>query len=143
MKAFRLIAMLFLCVIAYGQNGSISGTVFDPSGASVPGAEITVTDVASGYSRTATANAQGQYTVPSLRPSTYTVNATNPGFKRYSRTGVIVGADQRVTANIELAIGATEEAVTVSAETAQVDIQTSTLTQVIDSRRMADMPLNG
>lgn len=143
MKAYRLLAALFLCVIAYGQNGGISGTVFDPSGATVPGAEITVTDIASGYSRNAISNAQGQYTVPSLRPGTYVVSATNPGFKRYSRNGVIVGADQRVTANIELAIGATEEAVTVSAETPQVDIQTSTLTQVIDSRRMADMPLNG
>jgi hypothetical protein len=129
--------------VVHAQDGGISGTVTDPSGSTVPAAAVTVTHEGTGLARAATANAQGVYVVPALRPGSYRLDAVAPGFRKYTHSGIVVGADQRVTINVSLVLGATEEAITVEAGAPQVDTQTSTLTQVIDGRRMVDMPLNG
>jgi hypothetical protein len=144
MKHRILFATTFLvCTALYGQEGGISGTVTDPTGAATPGAEVTITNTGSGQPRTATTNDQGHYVVPALRPGAYSLRVQASGFRTYSRTGIVLGADQRLTVNVELLVGATEETVVVEAGTQQIDTQTSTLTQVVDGRRMVDMPLNG
>ena len=144
MKKHGLLILGLACVsVVRAQDGGLSGIVTDPLGSTVPAAAVSVTDKWTGRTRVATANAQGMYVVPALRPSTYTLDVSAPGFRKYSQPGIVIGADQRVTVNVSLVLGAVEETITVEAAPHQVDTQTSTLTQVIDGRRMVDMPLNG
>jgi len=123
--------------------GSINGTVTDATGAVVAGAEVTATQVATGVASTTTTGSQGSFVFPILAPSTYNITATRPGFEAYTQKGVLLQADAAVTVNISLKPGATSETVTVSAETAQVDLTTGTVSQVIGSSEVNDLPLNG
>jgi hypothetical protein len=132
-----------MCVAVHAQEGGLSGVVSDPTGAAVPEAQLLITNTATGQVRPAKTNDEGHYVVPSLRPGEYSIRVQAAGFKIYSRTGILLAADQRLVVNVDLVLGSTEETVTVDAAISQVDTQTSALTQVIDGGRMADMPLNG
>ncbi len=142
-KRILLFSALLVSATVHAQEGVISGTVTDPTGASTPNAEVTITNTGTREARVARTNGQGLYVVPSLRPGAYTLSVRAAGFKTYSRTGILLAADQRLTVSVELQLGAIEERVTVDAEVPQVDTQTSTLRQVIDERRLMEMPLNG
>ena len=84
-KAAFLTVVLLISACAYGQGGgnaAITGTVTDPSDAVVPGATVIVTQEGTGVTRSAVANASGQFSVPSLLPSDYTVSVEAAGFKK-------------------------------------------------------------
>ena len=133
-------AMPFL----HGQGlGTISGTISDPSGAVIPGAKITTTETGTGLSRTAVSSSEGYFVIPSLRPSDYNVDVDAGGFRKYTRKGVTLQADQSVTLNVTLEVGTTTENVIVSADAQQVDTTKGTLSQVVDSARIVELPLNG
>ncbi len=123
--------------------GSINGTVTDASGAVVPGAKITAIQASTGISSETTSGSQGNFVFPILAPSNYTISAKAPGFESYTEKSVLLRADNAVTVNIALKPGATTETVTVSADTAQVDVTTGTLQQVISGSQINDLPLNG
>ncbi len=153
MKAFlRLIGGLaavgLVCVSVPGRLsaqgfGSINGTVTDASGAVVTGAEVTATQVATGISSKTTTSGGGTFVFPTLSPSVYNISSTRGGFEMYTQTGVELRADAAVTVNITLRPGKSSETVTVTAETAQVDVTTGTLSQVIGTSQVSDLPLNG
>jgi len=138
-------ALLLLCSSsAWAQGfGSIVGTVSDPSGAVIPGASITVTDPATSVTRHETANQQGYFVVSTLRPSTYDITITAPGFVDYKQTGVRLLADQTVTVNATLSIGKAAQTVSVNAEPPQVNTSNPALSEVVEQRRVVDLPLNG
>jgi hypothetical protein len=137
-------ALIFVPSAAIAQGyGSINGTVTDSTGAVVPGAAVTATQVGTGLVLTATSSAGGAYVFPSLAPSVYNVSASHKGFEAYSEKGVQVRADAAVTVSIALKPGAASETVTVTAETAQVDVTTGTLSQVIGTSQVSDLPLEG
>jgi hypothetical protein len=123
--------------------GSINGTVTDSTGAVVTGADVTLTQAGTGFTLKATSGAEGNYVFPSLAPSVYNIVGTHAGFEAFKSNGVQVRADAAVTVNITLKAGSTSETVTVSAETAQVDVTTGTLSQVIGTSQVNDLPLNG
>ncbi len=129
-----------LCAQGFGK---IVGAVSDPQGLGVPGAKVTVTEAGTGLRTTTTTGQEGLYTVPALRPTEYNFSVSADGFKTYTQTGVTLRADEVVTVNATLQLGAATEKVTVSADAAQVDTATSTLGQVVDTRRVVDLPLNG
>src|SRR6476646_3631641 len=123
---------------AYSQGfGTIVGTITDPSGGLVAGASVKVTDPATAQSRDVTANAQGYYVVPALKPSRYDITVNAPGFAPYTQTGIVLQADQSLTVNAAVSLVQTSQALTVSAEVAQVNTTTATL------RKVVDLPLNG
>ena len=135
---------LILPMIAGAQgSGSISGTVVDPSGAVVVSAVVKAADTASGASRTATTDDAGYYTISSLRPADYTVTVTAQGFRTFTQTNVTLQADQALSLNPRLVLGSTSEVVEVQATALQVDTSTSTIRQVIEQERIAELPLNG
>src|SRR5690348_6217630 len=105
---------------AQSVNGTILGAVLDPSGATVAGATVTVTNTATGVARTVTTNAQGRYRVPELIVGTYDVKVTQQGFETAVQTGVpvVVGAEREV--DVTMAIGQAQQTVTVAADVAQV-----------------------
>src|SRR5947209_10413867 len=91
-----LLLMSIMSVLGFGQRitGTIEGRVMDPSGAILPGVEITVTNEQTQQNRTSVTNEIGLYTVPLLPSGTYSVKAVLPGFKTELRRGVVVEVDR-------------------------------------------------
>src|SRR5664279_1005394 len=144
-------ALLVVCSLVIGTGfplhgqgfGKIVGAVTDPQGLGVPGARVTVTEAATGLATSTTASQDGLYTVPALRPTEYALTVTASGFKTFNQTGIILRADETATVGAMLQIAAATDNVTVTADAVQVDTATSTLGQVVDTRRVSDLPLNG
>ena len=129
---------------AYGQGfGTIVGTVTDPSGSVIPGAKISVVQQGTQVTRAVTANDQGFYVVPALQPSTYDVTATASGFAAFTHKNIALLADQSLTLDMKMTIGQAIETVSVLTNAVQVDTSTSTLSQVVEQKRIVDLPLNG
>lgn len=123
--------------------GSIVGTVTDPSGGLVPSATVKITDEGTSLTRDTATNTQGYYVVPSLRPSNYSVTVEAAGFAPVTRKGVELQADQTVTVNLSVSVQQANQSVTVEAPVQQVDTSTATLSEVVDRRRIIELPLNG
>ena len=135
---------LAFCGAMYGQGfGTIVGTITDPSGASIPGAKITVTDETTSGSRATKTNDQGYYVVPSLRPSSYSLVVEAQGFAATTRKGIRLQADENATVNQVVSVQQATQTVEVSAQSAQVNTTTATVSDVVDQRRVVDLPLNG
>ncbi len=146
---FRLIAALMMLLFApgvrlcHGQaNATIEGYVLDPTGAAIPNATVSVKNTQTGVVRTAQSDSAGRYTVSSLNPATYQIDATASGFTQKEVTGIIlaVGADQRE--DISLAVGEQAETVSVAATDEVVDTQNSSNGTVIDNKKVVEMPLS-
>jgi hypothetical protein len=136
--------MLLFAVTAHGQGlGTIVGTVTDSSGGVIPSATVKVIQTGTGLERSVATNGQGYFVVPSLPPSQYELQVTAPGFQIYFQKNITLQADQSLTINASLKIGAAAETITITSEPPQVDTTTGTLSQVVDEQRMVDMPLNG
>src|SRR5262245_18219824 len=93
--------------------GSITGSIADPTGAIVPGAAVTVSERGTGLFRTVTSTGRGQYAIRSLRPSEYKLLVELPGFRPFSRDGILLLADQALVIDVRLELGTSTETVTV------------------------------
>jgi len=145
-----LFGLTLLCIFVFSASiraqgfGRIVGTVTDPSGAVVVNASVTATQQGKGFSRTTNTNGEGYYVLDSLRPAQYDVTVELNGFRTFLQKGATLLADQTLTVNVSMQVGAVTETVTVTdASTAQVDTTTSTLKQVIEMARVEQLPLNG
>jgi Carboxypeptidase regulatory-like domain len=139
-----LFAFLLSPLLSHAQGlGSIVGRVLDPNGAPIASARLVVLQEGTGFSRTATADAEGLYVIPSLEPATYSITADAPGFSTSKQSGIVLLADQTLTVNLSMKLGSTTEVVTVTGNALQVDTSTSTLKQVIEQERITELPLNG
>jgi hypothetical protein len=130
---------------AYSQNttGSIVGTVTDASGASVANATVTVTNIATSDKRTTSSSDSGEYQVLTLQPGQYSLTIEGTGFKRYSRSPVEVQVEQATRVNVQMAIGAVTEQVTVTSSAPIMQSENASLGQVVQGRAVTEMPLNG
>jgi hypothetical protein len=139
-----LFTLLLGCPILKAQlTGQIVGSLTDPSGSAVAGAKVTVIESETGLSRSVLSGNEGFYSVPSLRPAGYRITVETPGFRSMSQEGVTLQADQKLTVNFMLELGAVTETVNITAAAAQVDTTTGTIKQVVDSARIVELPLNG
>ncbi len=129
--------------VAQKDAGAIVGSVRDSSGAVVTGAKVTVTEVDRGIQLTFTTNDAGEYVASPLRIGRYTVTVEKQGFKKEVAGPVQVNIQDRVGVDLKLQAGAVTEVVTVTGERAQLETETSDLGQVVDSRRINALPLNG
>ena len=137
-------ATVFCAAKASAQGmGTISGTVADPSGASVPSAVVTLTQVRTGQTTTVPTQQDGLYVFPSVEPADYKLDVTAQGFKKYEQAGIALRADQSLTYNIALQVGSEQVTVNVEASGTQVDTSTGTLSQVIGQQQVNELPLNG
>ncbi len=127
--------------LAQSQYASLSGTVIDPGGASVPNVSIQLINVSNGERQSTLSNAAGTYAVPLLRPGMYRMEAEGEGFKRYVRTGIQLETGTQAGIDIELELGVRTESITVDAATPQLQSETSAVGAVIDNRNIANMPL--
>jgi hypothetical protein len=111
------------------QAGQISGVVTDSTGAVTPGATVKAIEVGTGFVRTTVAGAEGEFVLTSLRPAEYVMTAEHAGFRSFRRTGIELLANQSLTLNIKLELGAVSETVTVAGAAVQVNTSTSTLSE--------------
>ena len=140
----RITLAFTFSALAFGQGfGTIVGTVTDTTGAVIPSAKVKVTDESTSISRETNANEQGYFVVPGLRPSTYSVTIEAAGFGASVRKGIILQADETATLNQTVSVQQSTEIVEVKAEANQVNTATSTVNEVVDQRRVVELPLNG
>ena len=143
-RTLALAAVLALASILSAQeSGQISGILHDQSGAVVPGAKVTATEAGTSLSRTATSGTDGSYLLPNLRPTSYILLAEATGFRAYRQADVQLLANQSLTINIAMDVGAVTETVNVSGYVLQVDTTSSTLAEVVEQSRIVELPLNG
>ncbi len=143
MKQAALAAMLSAVLAAQDPRGGISGTVLDSSDAAIPGVTVRASNVETGVDAVAVSNASGNYQIPFLTPGIYRITAEVTGFKRFVRDKIEVRVGETVGLNIRMELGAVTETVEVTATTPLLDTTSSSLGQVVDQRRIVDLPQRG
>lgn len=142
----RLLSILFafaFTALSQEYRATLSGRITDPQGAVIAGVKVIATQVETGAKFETLSGNDGLFTVPFLPPSAYRVTAEAAGFKKYDRTGVQLGANERVGLDIEMALGQMTETVSVSAEAPILTTATASTGQVITTRQIENMPLSG
>jgi hypothetical protein len=142
-KAVYLLAFV-AAPFVYGQaTGSISGTISDTSGSAVAAAKVTVTATETGMSRSTVTDDRGQYVVPLLAATVYTIQAEIQGFQPAKAENVRLQVDEHRELNFTLSPATVQTSVEVNAAAVAVQTADATLGQVITTQQVADLPLNG
>ncbi|MFN0166130.1 MAG: TonB-dependent receptor domain-containing protein [Bryobacteraceae bacterium] len=148
-QAISQLCLVTVCCLslagpAFGQaTGTILGTVKDTSGAVVVGAKITLVNEGTGVTRSVTADPTGSFLIPRLPVGSYTARAEQAGFRTFENRGILLQVDQSVTLAIMLDVGEVATEVTVQGAATLLQTNTSTLSQVVERKRVEDLPLNG
>ncbi len=146
-QSIRFIVVLCLVGLfasyAFAQEATIVGTVTDPTGAAVPNAAITITNVETGIASNFTTNDVGQYAAPGLKIGRYSLRLTASGFKTVEQKDIVLSVGDRARLDFQLQVGGTSE--TVSVETSPIAVQTdsSEISDVITSRQVTQLATNG
>jgi hypothetical protein len=128
-------------LLAQEARGSIAGSVADPSGAAIPGASVVVSNKAMGTRLALTTNEVGLFQASYLIPGLYQVEVEAPGFRKVIRDGIEVRINDRVGLNVALEVGAATESITVTGETPLLSTSTASMGQIVDPRRVAELPI--
>ena len=126
---------------AQTTNGSIEGSVTDPSGAAVAGASVTARNMDTGLTQTTTTTEAGIYSLPNLPPGRYSVTVEAPNLKKHAQEGVTVTTGTAISLNIPMQLGAVSESVTVSADATQLQTTTSEIGSTVAPTLVANLPL--
>jgi Carboxypeptidase regulatory-like domain len=142
---FAVIAVLFaipLTIVAQVTSATIVGTVTDPSGANVSGAQVTARNVDTGLTRNVTSAEDGSYRLEFLPVGNYAVEVTTSGFKKAYLSGIVLQVNDTIRVDVALTVGQVNETVTVT-ETAPPEVNTSTaeIGRTIQSAEIATLPL--
>ena len=124
-------------------TGTLRGTVQDATHALLPGAQVSVIEIATNDSREIVTDAQGRWVLPNLKPGTYRVVVTLDGFKKAAVDQVKLDVQGIREIDVTLEVGGAAETVTVTGAAAAIETTRSTLSLTIENRRMVDLPLNG
>lgn len=149
LKTLFLFTSLLTCLTissqhARAQQATVTGQITDAAGAVVTGAEVTVTNIETSAKTSAVSNEDGVYTIPLLPPGNYNIAVAAANFKTSVQQNIKLDVAQRAKYDFQLEAGQVNETVTVRAETAQLtSSETAALSQVIDEKRINDLPLNG
>jgi hypothetical protein len=138
------VALLSLPALAQATRGSLGGLINDANGAAVPGANITARNLATGEDFRGITDSSGAFVFPSLPPGKYSLSVEATGFKRYEVQDVSVDVSTPAKVTVTIEVGAVSEAVVVTSATQEVVNTTSpTLTNVINTRQVQDLPIAG
>ncbi len=141
---YSLFFLFALAITAYAQTtATIVGTVQDPTGAVVADAKIIATNQATGLERMVVTDENGSYILTALPIGSYRVRCEKAGFKTAVQENVVLQIAQEVRLNISLTIGQTNEEVTITSGVTLVNTENAELGEVIDNKRIVDLPLNG
>ncbi len=151
LAAFALaVSFLVVCIImlsqpAWAQStyGTVTGSVTDASGGAVADAQVTLTNQGTSEKRTQSTGSDGLYTFVNLFAGKYKVDAEKTGFKRTSRTDIVVEVQQTSRIDLTMQVGAVNQVVEVTGETPLLQPETSSLGEVVEQRQTDELPLNG
>jgi hypothetical protein len=141
--ASMILAGLCLPALAQVEQGVILGTVSDQSGARIVGATVTMTNLGTNVSQVASTGEAGGFRSTPLRSGRYSISVEAPGFKRLVRTGITLEIQAEVQLDLTLELGATADQVTITADAALLQTTEASRGQVIDNKKIVDLPLNG
>lgn len=138
-------AILTLLGTAAAQEfrASISGVITDQTGASIAAATVTAINQDTGLRATAKSGAEGNYVLPQLPPGRYELTAEATGFRTYQRKGITLAVGDKANVQIRMEIGRMAESVTVTAELTGIESNQSVLGQLMDNKKVSELPLNG
>jgi Carboxypeptidase regulatory-like domain len=147
----RFLAPIFLVIALFvaptlllaDVTGSILGVVHDPSNAVVKGVRVTVTNTETNLSQSTVTADDGSYHFLALPAGTYRVNATLAGFQQFNTTDIVLKVNDQLRVDIPLKVGDVKETVSIAADAVQVQTESTQLGDVIDSKKMLALPLNG
>src|SRR5580693_7185043 len=125
------------------DTGSITGTVTDPSGAVVNGAKVTLTNEGTAAALAVTTGSDGSYTFSPVKIGSYKIEATAQGFKTINQSNIVVNVSANVLVNLKLQTGSVTETVEVTSSVPVLQTQDASVGQVMDSRNVNNLPLNG
>ena len=142
---FSVVLVLTTSLSLYGQStyGTVDGTVSDPSGAAVSGANVTLTNTGTQEKHTQPTGDSGAYQFVNVIPGEYRLDVEKAGFKHFGRTNVVVQVQQDTHIDASLTVGQVSETVEVTSETPLLQAETSSLGQVVEQRKANELPLNG
>jgi outer membrane receptor protein involved in Fe transport len=126
-----------------GNQGTLEGTITDPSGAVVSGAQITATNTATGATFSVTAGGDGLFRFPVLSVGTYDISATQSGFSKYVQQGVVLNVGAKLNLPITLALASAQQTVQVSAEAPVVETTRTQVSSTVNDVAVANLPVNG
>lgn len=137
------LVLLSLVSLQAQENAELTGTVTDPTGAVIPNAQITITSLATGESRTATSNGAGLFDFSGLNHGTYNMKVEAQGFNSFQRSNIILNVAQTVQENAVLQVGAGSQTVTVEADTLHLQTETNEVSNLITGQQMTQLATNG
>src|SRR5580765_6086256 len=145
-----LIAAMGLIILlcdgpARGQTttATIRGTVYDEAGTVISGATVTAINDTTGLTRFTVSDASGRYLIPKLQVGSYTVAIEKEGFRRLSMTGITLQVDQIAEIDPKMNVGNISDSISITSEAPLVNTTTPAVGEVIDNKRILDLPLNG
>lgn len=146
-RIFAIISLSGLCAIAasaqLATTTSLVGTVTDSSGKTIPNAKVTAVETNTLDTHVKTTNEQGYYSFDFVRVGVYSVAVEAPGFQKFTKTGIQVDINQTVRTDITLTVGAVSQSMTVEATVSAIKTDDATVSEIISSRNVAELPLNG
>jgi hypothetical protein len=144
-NTIRIVALIVFCaaVLKADVTGSIFGFVRDKSQAVVAGAKVTATNVETNLVKETTSGPDGEYRLLALPAGTYTVSASATGFQDFQTTGIDVKVNDRLKIDVALEVGTIKQAVSVEANAVQVETESTQLGDVIETKKLLSLPLNG
>lgn len=144
-RAILIFALIFSVTCCRAQNslGTVVGIITDPSGALIPHAEITITNLETNARRIVFSDQTGTYNLPSLPPGHYSVSVTSPGFSGQKGNSFVLAADQTARIDFKLALGTSSEVIQVDTSSAVLQTDSPTVGTTVDSKKVVDLPLNG
>lgn len=138
-----LIALTSLRCAGQATSAEISGSVSDSSGALVPGAAITATNVETGTVQNTKSAANGDYVLTNLKPGTYSLTAEAAGFSKLLQTGLHLQVNQQVRLDLQMQVGQATETVEVSTRAPLLEAESSSIGTVVNTQMVNQLPLNG
>jgi hypothetical protein len=138
-----LMALSGVSVRSQTIYGSMAGTITDPSGGVIQGASITITNLGTMEKRGITSDAAGGYRLVNLAPGRYRVDVEVTGFKHFTRDSVLVEVQSALRIDVSMQVGQLTEVVEVSSASPLLQTESGTLSQIVESRTVTEMPLNG